>query len=154
MRRAVSEFGWRHHIFELPWFSGWNPSRPSEYVPGFLAQADISARRESRQKRGKCGETQVHRDMILPQVMILSSAKLSTSQVIFRTMEETPVFKMLLVGDAGVGKVRSEASPIGFCPADVLMFKTTFIRRLPTREERRYNAVAAVEVYPLEFATV
>lgn len=69
--------------------------------------------------------------------------------------KETPTFKMLLLGDGGVGKVRS-SKRLAECifAADILVAQTTFARRFPTQGEKRYNAVVSVEVYPLEFATV
>lgn len=49
-------------------------------------------------------------------------------------MSATPEFKLILVGDGGVGK-------------------TTFVRRHMTGEfEKRYVATRGVEVYPMQFS--
>lgn len=50
-------------------------------------------------------------------------------------MTQTPEFKLVLVGDGGVGK-------------------TTFVKRHMTGEfEKKYNATVGVEVHPLQFQT-
>ena len=55
--------------------------------------------------------------------------------VLFIIAMEKPQFKLLLVGDGGVGK-------------------TTFVKRHMTGEfEKRYVATIGVEIHPLEFTT-
>lgn len=72
----------------------------------------------------------VHLSSILTLLHPLTPTTLSTMQA-----QETPEFKLILVGDGGVGK-------------------TTFVKRHKTGEfEKRYVATLGVEVHPLTFFT-
>ena len=70
--------------------------------------------------------------------------------------QQVPEFKLVLVGDGGVGKT-DEISE-SFDRLIVLFFswigKTTFVKRHLTGEfEKKYNATVGVEVHPLQFQT-
>ena len=69
--------------------------------------------------------------------------------------QPAPEFKLVLVGDGGVGKRISPSSirPFGSTPLfRFITGKTTFVRRHLTGEfEKKYNATIGVEVHPLQF---
>lgn len=73
-----------------------------------------------------------HSFAVLPSPFLLSS---SVAWCLFPQAGQIPQFKLLLVGDGGVGK-------------------TTFVKRHLTGEfEKKYIATVGVEVHPLQFHT-
>ncbi|KAI8167683.1 GTP-binding nuclear protein GSP1/Ran [Colletotrichum sp. SAR 10_71] len=72
--------------------------------------------------------------------------------------QQTPTFKLVLVGDGGTGKVscgRSDILPlIARASLRLLPHHTTFVKRHLTGEfEKKYMATLGVEVHPLGFTT-
>lgn len=71
------------------------------------------------------------------------------------TEQEVPTFKLVLVGDGGVGKITETALFVQNNSLKTLFLgKTTFVKRHKTGEfEKKYVATLGVEVHPLEFTT-
>lgn len=79
--------------------------------------------------------------------------------------QNTPTFKLVLVGDGGTGKVSYGCAYQGCCSFGVVSAaqriltrawrQTTFVKRHLTGEfEKKYIATLGVEVHPLAFTTV